>query len=192
MKKDKVMNTIRAYREGSFPMAEDGALHYYNCNPRSIFFFDSFHIPKRLKRIAKQKPFQFSRDKVFEKVVQCCRQNRSEWISDELLEIYLELHQMGIAHSFEAWDNEVLVGGLYGTHFGAAFLAESMFHSKSHASNLCLLYLMDCLKRSGFHFCDIQYANEHTKRFNPIDIPHEQFYNLLKRALDIPVTFKDD
>lgn len=174
---------INAYQNGSFPMAEKGVLGFYTCDPRSVFFFDSFHIPKRLKRIYKQNPFQLKVDTAFNDVVNKCRLDRPEWISEELTLIYSELYFLGKAHSFEAWNNGKLVGGVFGTCFGSAFLAESMFHHTKNASNCCLIYMMNWLQNKGFHFCDIQYANDHTNRFNPIDVPIRQFNLMLKEAI---------
>jgi leucyl/phenylalanyl-tRNA---protein transferase len=173
---------ISAYQGGSFPMAEKGVLGFYTCDPRSVFFFDSFHIPKRLKRIYNQKIFQIKVDTVFNDVVEHCRKDRPEWISNELSQIYSELYFLGKAHSFEAWENDNLVGGVFGTCFGSAFLAESMFHLTKNASNCCLIYMMEWLKEKSFHFCDIQYANDHTARFNPVDVPLRQFNLMLKEA----------
>ena len=164
-------------------MAENGVLGFYTCDPRSVFFFDSFHIPKRLKRIYNKNVFEFKIDSCFEEVVQGCREERPEWISEELTQIYRELYFLGKAHSFEAWKDNKLVGGVFGTCFGSAFLAESMFHIESHASNCCLVFMMDWLKKNEFHFCDIQYSNEHTIRFKPLDVPVRQFNLMLKEAI---------
>jgi len=182
--------TLAAYRKGAFPMAKNGALSFYQCDPRSVYFMDQFHRPKRLMRLMRRGIFEFSIDRSFEAVVQGCRRDRPEWISDELVEIYLELHQLGVAHSFEAWCGSELAGAVYGMSFGAAFMAESMFHNITHGSNLALLFMMDCLIHSGYHFCDIQYANEHTDRFNPIDVPKEQFNMMLKIALNVNVELR--
>ena len=165
-------------------MAENGVLGLYTCDPRSVFFFDSFHIPRRLKRIYNKNPLKITVDKAFIDVVHKCRENRPEWINEDLVSIYSELYSLGYAHSFEAWDSEELVGGIFGTCFGSAFLAESMFHLQTHASNICLVYMMEWLEKKSFHFCDIQYANEHTNRFNPTEVPLIQFNKMLKKALE--------
>ena len=179
----KVENTLMAYLSGAFPMAEQGRLGYFECDPRSVLCFDSFHIPQRLARRWRQQAFTFKLDTAFVQVVQCCREGRPEWISDELLAIYTELHKMGIAHSFEAWQEDRLVGGVYGMALGSAFLAESMFHRASHASNLCVVYMMELLQKSGFDFCDIQYANDHTLIFEPEQWPLAKFKDKFEEAL---------
>ena len=179
----KVETTIQAYLAGAFPMAERGRLGYFECDPRSVLCFDSFHISSRLARRWRQKLFEFKLDTAFIEVVQSCRQGRPEWISGELVEIYSALHRMGIAHSFEAWRENQLVGGVYGMALGSAFLAESMFHRQSHASNLCVVYMMKSLQESGFDFCDIQYANDHTLLFEPEEWPLEKFKVNFEQAL---------
>lgn len=182
--------TIRAYKDGAFPMAEDGELGFYSCDPRSVFMFDSFHAPKRLLRIYRGQPFDLHIDSAFGEVVENCRVGRPEWISPQLAEIYAELFSRGHAHSVEAWKDGNLVGGIYGTQFGAAFLAESMFHTETHASNVCLIFLMERLKAGGFLFCDIQYANPHTLRFHPVRIPRERFMTMYRHALRCKATLK--
>lgn len=182
--------TIVAYRQGAFPMAQDGQLGFFQCDPRSVYFFDQFHRPKRLQRLMRQGRFQYKIDGAFEDVIQGCRRDRPEWISDELVLIYKALHEMGIAHSFEAWDGDQLAGGVYGMSFGAAFMAESMFHNITHGSNLALIYMIDCLSAAGYHFCDIQYSNEHTERFHPIQVPKSHFKKMLKEAMAVEVELK--
>jgi leucyl/phenylalanyl-tRNA--protein transferase len=182
--------TLQAYRSGAFPMAEDGELGYFKCNPRAVYTFDQFHIPKRLKRIWNKSPFTMKIDTEFITVVQHCREDRPEWISDELMEIYDILHRWGYAHSIEAWNGDQLVGGLYGMGIGAAFMAESMFHTETHASNCCLIYLMEQLQQGGFAFCDIQYPNDHTLKFKPESWDEELFNQRFSAATERQAQFK--
>lgn len=179
-----------AYADGAFPMAEEGHLQFFHCDPRSVLEFNSFHVPKRLARIVKKAPFRITVDRAFERVVRGCRADRPEWISEELVQLYLELHREGFAHSIEAWQGEQLAGGIYGMALGSAFMAESMFHNVTHASNVCLVELMQTLKACEFDFCDIQYANEHTVRFGPETIPLETFKDRLNRAILKPTRFQ--
>ncbi len=183
-------HAIQAYLNGYFPMAHEGELQFYECDPRSIYTFDLFHTPRRLKRIFSRSPFDYRFDQDFKTVVEGCRHNRDEWISDELQDLYLDLHDLGIAHSIEAWHDDRLVGGIYGTHFGAAFLAESMFHIEEHASNCCLLFLVDHLHKRGFHFIDIQYPNPHTARFNPQSLAVADYRKKYQLAQSIQRPFK--
>lgn len=184
---EKVEATLGAYSQGAFPMAENGELGYFECDPRSVLLYESFHVSKRLKRLWRQQPFTFKIDGNFSAVVRSCREGRPEWISLELIEIYEVLHQQGFMHSFEAYEGDELVGGCYGMAMGAAFMAESMFHRKTHASNLCVVYMMECLHKSGFDFCDIQYANEHTLKFCPEAWSASTFRQHLMQAVLKPV-----
>jgi leucyl/phenylalanyl-tRNA--protein transferase len=175
---------LEGYCRGGFPMADEfGQLQIYQCEPRSVYRFEHFHIPQRIGRLWRKAPFKLHINRAFDQVVAGCRKNRSEWISDELTELYQELHQHGHAHSFEAWDKDGLAGGVYGTQVGGAFMAESMFHRVSGASNIALVFTIEQLQRSNFLFCDIQYANSHTARFNPQEYSHSEFMKLLNQAL---------
>ena len=175
--------TVAAYLAGYFPMSEDGELDYFTCDPRSLYLFDSFHVSTKLRRLYRKHTFDLKIDNAFESVVRACRAGRPEWISEFQVQLYVELFHRGCAHSIEAWEDGELAGGIFGTHFGAAFLAESMFYHVTHASNVCLIYLMERLEAGGFHFCDIQYANEHTARFNPVDIELPEFQRMYQRAI---------
>lgn len=177
-------STLQAYAHGAFPMAENGELGYFECDPRSVYTFESFHVSKRLKRIYKKNPFQMKIDTAFPQVIRACREGRPEWISMELVEIYECLFEQGFMHSFEAWEGDALVGGCYGASIGAAFMAESMFHTRDNASNICVVYMMECLENSGYHFCDVQYANDHTRRFHPESWSKSKFQERLKLALN--------
>ena len=175
--------TIAAYQAGYFPMSEDGELDYFTCDPRSLYLFDCFHVPTKLRRFYRKHTFDLKIDNAFESVVRACRVGRPEWISEFQVQLYVELFDRGCAHSIEAWQDGKLAGGIFGTHFGAAFLAESMFYQVTQASSVCLVYLMERLQHAGFHFCDIQYANEHTARFNPVDIELPEFQKMYQRAV---------
>ncbi|MBF0244844.1 MAG: leucyl/phenylalanyl-tRNA--protein transferase [Planctomycetes bacterium] len=179
-----VERVIDAYLHGAFPMAEQGELCFFTCDPRFVFLFDQVHIPKRLARIARSSPFEILIDSDFPAVVEACRRGRPEWISAELVAVYVQLFERGLAHSIEAWQDGRLVGGVYGTHFGAAFMAESMFHTESNASGVCLVELLRRLKEGGFAFCDIQYPNEYTSRFRPVSWSKREFLHRYRKALE--------
>ncbi len=181
--------TLKAYAEGFFPMSDNDRLGFYSSDPRSVYFFDSFHVPRSLRRYYRRHSFDLKTDTAFLEVVRSCRQGRPEWISEFQVQLYAELYKRGHAHSIEAWKDGELAGGIFGTHFGAAFLAESMFHRVPNASNVCLVYLMEMLLRCGFHFCDIQYANEHTARFHPTDLSMKNFMKIFRAALKDTATF---
>ncbi|MFH1378120.1 MAG: leucyl/phenylalanyl-tRNA--protein transferase [Planctomycetota bacterium] len=180
---------IDAYRSGAYPMAEDGAIQFFKNNPRWILDLDHIHIPQRMMRYHRSCRFEMKVDTQFRTVVERCRADRPEWISDDLIELYVALHERGHAHSVEAWKDGELVGGLFGNQFGAAFLAESMAHTLSHASNSCIIYLIERLRAGGFKLCDIQYPNDHTMRFKPVPIKLKEFEKRFKAAVNSEAQF---
>jgi|SaaInlStandDraft_1057018.scaffolds.fasta_scaffold22839_3 leucyl/phenylalanyl-tRNA---protein transferase len=193
---DMVEQTLGAYEMGAFPMAENGKLGFFTSDPRSVLLFEKIHIPKRLKRTYRQRPFEMTMDRDFQGVIQGCRKDRPEWISKELMEVYLELHRLGVSRSFEAWDDGELVGGVMGTQVGAVFMAESMFRTRDHASNLCVVFMLDILEACEFDGCDIQYSNDHTKIFNPVEMSGKEFSVFFEKArgrwpkLKVPCSMK--
>jgi leucyl/phenylalanyl-tRNA--protein transferase len=177
-----VTTILAAYRRGLFPMAdpEDGALAWYEADPRGILPLDAFHVPRRLRRYMKRFEFAFDRD--FEGVIDGCARPVT-WISGEIREAYSALHRAGHAHSVEAWRDGRLAGGLYGVQVGGAFMAESMFHAVSNASGACLVRLVEHLRERGFGLLDIQQVLPNTARFGAVEIPKEEFLRRLAAAL---------
>jgi leucyl/phenylalanyl-tRNA--protein transferase len=177
---------VRAYREGIFPMAmEDGAIGWFSPDPRGILPLDHFQISKRLARLVRQRRFEMAVDRNFEGVMRACAERPGDgtWISQEILESYLALHRLGLAHSVEAWQGDRLVGGLYGVHLGGAFFGESMFHRVTDASKVALVALVDRLVRKGFLLLDIQWVTPHLEQFGAIEIPRKAYLAQLKRAI---------
>jgi leucyl/phenylalanyl-tRNA--protein transferase len=186
---------VRAYREGVFPMAlETGEIGWFSPDPRGVLPLDAFHRPARLARVVRQGRFEVHVDRGFEAVMRACA-NRPDgegtWINDEILESYLALHRLGLAHSVETWQADRLVGGLYGVHLGGAFFGESMFHRVTDASKVALAALVDRLQRRGFLLLDIQWVTPHLEQFGAIEMPRKQYLALLKRALQRECGFID-
>lgn len=179
---------LAAYRRGLFPMAdpEDGSLGFYEADPRGIIPLEAFHAPRRLRRY--MKGFEFASDRDFEGVIDGCARPVT-WISEEIREAYVRLHQAGHAHSVEAWRGGRLAGGLYGVHLGGAFFAESMFHSVSNASGACVVRLVDHLRARGFTLLDIQQVLPSTARFGAVEISREEYHGRLAQALKLAPTW---
>jgi leucyl/phenylalanyl-tRNA--protein transferase len=177
---------VRAYREGIFPMAlEDGAIGWFSPDPRGILPLAAVHVPARLARAMRSGRFEVAVDRAFEAVMRACAERPEEgtWISEEIIESYLALHRLGMAHSVEAWTADRLVGGLYGVHLGGAFFGESMFHRATDASKAALMGLVDRLQRRGFLLLDIQWVTPHLEQFGAIEIPRVDYLIRLRRAL---------
>ena len=184
---------LRAYSAGLFPMADsadDPELFWVEPEIRGIIPLDDFHISKSLAKAMRKKPFEIRFNTAFEAVMAGCAAEApdrpSTWINATIRKLYTELHQIGHAHSVEAWEGKELVGGLYGVSLGAAFFGESMFSRRTNASKICLVHLVERLRASGFVLLDTQFTTEHLKTFGAIDVPKQEYAKMLDRAVNRP------
>jgi leucyl/phenylalanyl-tRNA---protein transferase len=183
---------LNAYANGVFPMGdESGRIRWYSANPRGVMPLDQFHIPQTLRQTIRQGKFEIRINHDFEAAMRACMQARIErtWINEELIAAYVRLHELGCAHSVEAWRGGELAGGLYGVSLGAAFFGESMFHRQRDASKVALVALVDRLKERDFELLDTQTCSEHLKRFGGIEIDEEEYLRCLHVALQRECTF---
>jgi leucyl/phenylalanyl-tRNA--protein transferase len=174
---------------------EDGDIRWYESDPRTILDIHDFRIPRDLRRILNRGHFEIRIDRAFEQVIRACAHRASTWISDEIIASYVNLHELGYAHSVEAWlrpgtifggesvKEESLVGGLYGVAWGAAFFGESMFHRVPHASKVTLAYLAEHLKARGFELHDAQMMTPTLELFGAQQIPKDEYLLRLQKAL---------
>jgi leucyl/phenylalanyl-tRNA--protein transferase len=186
---------IHAYTSGVFPMAEaDGTIYWYRPDPRAIIPIDTYKPAKSLKPIIHRRQFEIRIDTQFEAVMRACAAPRAyekeTWISEEIIQAYVELHQMGFAHSVEAYLEGELVGGLYGVHFASAFFGESMFMRVSNASKVAFHYLMEILRTNEFTLLDTQFMNDNVQRYGAIEIKRTQYEKLLTASLFKTCEFK--
>ncbi|MCZ7448512.1 leucyl/phenylalanyl-tRNA--protein transferase [Agrobacterium rhizogenes] len=184
---------LRAYSAGLFPMADsadDPELFWVEPEIRGIIPLNDFHVSKSLAKAIRKKPFDIRFNTAFEAVMAGCAAEApdrpSTWINATIRRLYTELHQIGHAHSVEAWEGEELVGGLYGVSLGAAFFGESMFSRRTNASKICLVHLVERLRQQGFTLLDTQFTTEHLKTFGAIDIPKSEYATILEAAVDRP------
>ena len=188
---------IRAYAQGVFPMAEPGTgeIYWYHPDPRAILPLDTFHISKTLRKRVRSNIYEIRIDTVFSKVMQECAKPRSDesdsWIDQRIIDAYSELHDMGLAHSVEAWQNDELVGGLYGVSINGLFAGESMFGRQTDASKVCLVHLVEHLKQRGYSLLDVQFQNNHIAQFGVIEIPRAQYMQRLQDALESHTCWSD-
>ena len=183
---------MHAYRQGIFPMAlEDGQIGWFSPDPRGIIPLDHVHVPARLARVLRSGRFEIAVDHDFEGVMRACAADREDgtWISDEIIESYLALHRMGVAHSVEAWHEGKLAGGLYGVHLGGAFFGESMFHHETDASKVALMALIERMRVRGLSLLDIQWVTPHLAQFGAVEIPREEYLRRLNNVIDAPAGF---
>jgi leucyl/phenylalanyl-tRNA--protein transferase len=185
---------LLAYQHGIFPMADPdtGRLEWFSPDPRGVIPLASFHVPRSLGRVVRSGRFEIRIDTAFERVIRACAGARTSenrtWISPHLIRAYIGLHEMGHAHSVEAWLGGSLVGGLYGVSIAGAFFGESMFSAAgaggSNASKVCLVHLVERLKSRGFTLLDTQFWNEHLSQFGCIEVPRERYLAMLAAAID--------
>ena len=172
---------------------ETGEIAWFSPDPRGIIPLDAVHIPARLARVLRQGRFEVRIDQSFETVMRACADRQDEdgtWISEEIIDCYVALHRLGIAHCVETWLQGTLVGGLYGVHLGGAFFGESMFHRATDASKVALASLVDRLQRRSFRLLDIQWVTPHLQQFGAIEIPRAAYLERLKKALTRECSFQ--
>ena len=187
---------LKAYCCGIFPMADsadDPSLFWVEPEVRGILPLDQFHIPRSLKKTIRKGPFELRINSAFKAVVSKCAEETEErdktWINEQITSLYAQLHEMGHAHSVEAWHDGELVGGLYGVSVGGAFFGESMFSRRTDASKICLVHLVDRLNNRGFTLLDTQFTTAHLERFGVVEIVKQDYLKLLQQAIVIDTSF---
>lgn len=186
---------IAGYCQGLFPMAgEDGQIEWYDVKLRAIIPLDAFHVSKRLARRVRNGGFEIRVDTCFRTVMRACAAPRpghdGTWISEAMVDAYTALHDLGFAHSVEAWAGGELVGGLYGVAMRGLFAGESMFSRTTDASKVALVYLVERLRCGGFTLLDSQYiVGDHMRQFGAIEISRAEYQRRLAHALMVEATF---
>ena len=182
---------LAGYRAGVFPMAQDdGEIYWFSPEPRCIFEFDHFHVPRSTRQLIQRGVFEIRVNTAFDQVIAACA-DRAEgtWISPEIMRVFGELHRQGHAHSVEAWKDDALAGGLYGVAIGGAFFGESMYFDVTGASKVALVALMERLRQRGFVLVDTQWTTSHLARFGTTEIPRRDYLRRLRAALTLPCVF---
>jgi leucyl/phenylalanyl-tRNA--protein transferase len=191
----RVEDVLRAYRHGFFPMAEsrEGAVSWCQPYHRAVFPIDSFRPSRSLRRIIGQECFTVRIDTDFEGVIRACAMPRSgekdTWISEEIIEVFMKLHRLGLAHSVESWQDGELAGGLYGMAIGGAFFGESMFFLRPHASKVAFSHLVAHLRQRGYLLLDAQIMNPHLEMLGAVEIAHDEYMAQLETALAKKILF---
>ena len=183
---------IRAYMLGLFPMSESRKnKKFFFIDPefRAVIPIINFHISKSLLRLVKKRPFKITINKAFPDVIKSCATiNRTEtWINKEIESLFISLYEMKKAHSVECWQDNQLVGGIYGLAIGGVFFAESMFSSVPNGSKIALLNLVAILWKTGFKILDVQFLNDHLLQFGAYEISKNEFQSSLQNAIQLEV-----
>lgn len=185
---------IAAYRGGMFPMAMDnrGEIGWFSPDPRGVIPLEDFHIPHGLKRTLRKEPFEIRIDTAFKEVMRGCADRKTTWISEEIVNSYEKLFELGYAHSVETWQDGELVGGLYGIAIGGAFFGESMFSRAPDASKVALVKLVERIRKKKFQLLDTQWTTDHLSRFGCKEIPRHEYLKQLNQALLVTTSFAGD
>jgi len=182
---------LAAYQRGIFPWySGDQPILWWSPDPRSVLFPENLHISRSLRKTLRKQFFTITIDTAFSDVIQACSEPRADglgtWITDEMQQAYLRLHQAGYAHSVECWLNDKLVGGLYGVAMGKVFFGESMFSRVTDASKVAFVLLVRQLQRWQFEMIDCQIQTTYLNQFGAELIPRTRFVQLLDQYCKQP------
>ncbi len=184
-----VERLVLAYSQGIFPWyAEEDPILWWSPDPRLVLYPAELHVSRSLRKVLRQQTFEVTLDQAFSRVIRACAGNRGPdhpgtWIVPEMMAAYEALHAAGLAHSVEAWQGDMLAGGLYGVSLGGVFFGESMFTRVSNASKVALVRLVAGLRRAGFRLIDCQVTTAHLMRLGAREISRTRFMNELQRGL---------
>jgi leucyl/phenylalanyl-tRNA--protein transferase len=182
------LNLLRAYARGIFPWPIEGwPLTWFSPRERAIIEFEHLKVPRSLAKVRRRAPYRFTIDAAFPEVILACARvkraaEQGTWITPDMFRAYRHLHELGHAHSVEAWQGDALVGGLYGVDAGGAFAGESMFYLRPNASKLALLHLIEHLQRRGLDWLDIQVMTPHLQALGARPIMRCEFLEKLAAA----------
>ena len=168
---------------------ENGRLSWFSPDPRGILPIRDYHVPRSMRAELRKRRIDVRVNTAFGEVLRGCGQRRETWISKEIIHSYELLYKLGYAHSVEAWENNELIGGLYGVAIGGAFFGESMFSRKSGDSKAALVWLMDRLKEKQFLLHDTQWTTAHLAMFGGREIAREQYLAVLEDAVKLSSRF---
>jgi len=178
-------NLVTAYRLGIFPWPIEGyPLPWFCPTERAILRFDRLHVPRSLEKAARKGELELTIDRDFEAVIRACQAARrpegpGTWITDEMCQAYIDLHNRGYAHSVEAWSGGELSGGLYGVEVDGVFSGESMFHRVANASKSALLHLVEHLRSRGAEWIDVQMMTPHIEALGGSVMSRNDYLDLL-------------
>lgn len=179
---------LSAYRSGLFPMpvGRRGRLGWWSPDPRAILPVEGFHRSRSLQRSMRH--FELRVDTAFESVVRACGDpgRPHGWITPEIVEAYVRLHDLGWAHSIETWHDDQLVGGLYGVGIGAFFAGESMFHHRTDASKAAVAGLAALMAGTPHALVDVQWSTPHLASLGVIEIERGDYLDRLRVAVHEP------
>jgi leucyl/phenylalanyl-tRNA---protein transferase len=174
-----------AYAQGAFPMTmEDGEVQWFRPRLRALFPLSGMRVSRSLRRTIRRRVFEIRFDTDFEGVIRGCLRPDENWISEDFVRVYTEIHRQGWGHCSEAWFGGELVGGVYGICLGSCFCAESMFYRRTDASKVALWALVERCRALGFTIFDAQIMNPHLASLGAREVPSAQYLSMLDDALE--------
>ena len=180
---------LNAYRNGIFPWFDaDRPILWWSPDPRLVLRLDDFRISRKMKSLARRRPYEITMNRAFAEVIRNCGAGRTvgTWITPAMETAYCRLHELGHAHSVEVWNESRLIGGLYGVALGRMFYGESMFSLEDNASKLALERLVRQLLAWEFHLIDCQVSSDHLMSLGAVEIPRREFLKQLSRLIRKP------
>lgn len=185
------ITVLAAYRSGYFPMPiqitrRRSGIGWFSPDPRGVLPIEDLRVSRSLRRSVRR--YSVSVDSAFDRVIGECADPRREsgWIDETITTAYEDLHRLGHAHSIEVWEDERLVGGLYGVSIGGLFAGESMFHLATDASKVALVHLVEILGDRPGRLLDVQWKTDHLASLGVIELPRDEYLQRLERALALP------
>ena len=178
---------LLAYKNGIFPwFNDDDLILWWSPDPRMVLFPEKVRISKSMRKVMQSGTFRLTKSEAFDVVLDhCAKQKRKgqqgTWITKNMREAYLQLHQKGFAKSYEVWSDDELVGGLYGVDLGGVFCGESMFSKVSNASKYAFIKLAQELSEKGYALIDCQVHTKHLQSLGGEEIPRKKFIGILER-----------
>lgn len=180
---------IKAYQMGIFPwFNEEDPILWWSPNPRMVLYPDQVKVSKSMKKVIQSERFTLKIDSAFDQVIENCQSaprkgQEGTWITEDILNSYKNLHKLGVAHSFETFEKDKLVGGLYGVSLGKCFFGESMFSQVSNASKFAFIMMANTLEKNNFEIIDCQIHNEHLASLGAIEVNRSLFLDQLQDGL---------
>ncbi len=178
---------LLAYQNGIFPwFNEDALILWWSPDPRMVLFPNKIKVSKSMKKVLRSKRFTLTKNTCFKEVIDKCATvkrlgQQGTWITNDMKEAYMRLHDKGIAQSYEVWENDHLVGGLYGLDMGHVFCGESMFSTVSNASKFAFITMAEELHKKNYTIIDCQLYTDHLASLGAEEISRNDFMNLLER-----------
>ncbi len=179
---------LEAYSHGIFPwFSDDSPIVWWSPDPRFVVYPSEIKVSRSMRQVLERGVFRITFDRAFRDVITACslprKHEQGTWITDDMIEAYVKLHEIGYAHSIEAWKGESLAGGLYGVSLGRTFFGESMFSRESNASKAAFITLAVNLRRNGFDIIDCQVHTEHLESLGAFEMPRDMFIGIIRKSL---------